>query len=154
MTDHFVHGTCVETDGAGVLVLGASGSGKSDLALRLIDGGWRLVADDQVVLTVRAGVLVAAAPETTRGRLEVRGVGILAVPTTRSTPVGLVVELVAPEDVPRLPEAGTREYLGVRVRAMTLAPFEVSAAAKVRIAVRARDHKFTGGLPMSGMTTP
>ena len=76
-----VHGTCIEIDGLGVLLRAPSGGGKSDLALRLIDDGAHLVADDQVQLTARAGRLVATAPLRISGRMEVRGLGIVEVPS-------------------------------------------------------------------------
>ncbi len=132
-----IHGTCVELFGFGVLLRGPPGSGKSDLALRLIDGGARLVADDQVALTVEAGAVRATAPPRIGGRMEVRGLGIVEVATTLAAPVALVVELVAPEDVPRLPEPGESRLAGIAVPSIALAPFEASAAAKVRLAVLA-----------------
>ncbi len=132
-----VHGTCVELFGLGVLLRGPSGSGKSDLALRLIDGGARLVADDQVVLTAEAGRIQAAAPTRIARRIEVRGLGIVQVATIEAAPVGLVVDLVAPADVQRLPEPSECQLAGITVRSIALAPFEASAAAKVRLAVLA-----------------
>lgn len=136
-----VHGACVEIDGRGVLLLGPSGSGKSDLALRLIDGGARLVADDQVALVLdtsgdKSG-LVASAPGEIRGWLEVRGLGIVAVDAVPSAVLSLVVELVAPDRVDRLPDAAAWRCLGVAVPMLTLAPFEPSTSAKLRLAVRA-----------------
>ncbi len=133
-----VHGTCVELFGLGVLLRGPSGSGKSDLALRLIDGGARLVADDQVALTVDAGRVRAAAAPGIAGRLEVRGLGIVEVATTAAAPVALVVDLVAPTDVPRLPEPSECRLAGATLPVIALAPFEASAAAKVRLAVVAQ----------------
>ncbi len=121
----------------GVLLRGASGSGKSDLALRLIDRGARLVADDQVELTERDGELFADAPETIRGLFEVRGVGLVEVPCVRGVRLALVVDLVASDEVPRLPESATVEYGGRAIPALRLSPFESSAGAKVRLAVRA-----------------
>ena len=132
-----VHATCVELFGLGVLLRGPSGSGKSDLALRLIDGGARLVADDQVVLTAGAGGIQAAAPTQIAGRIEVRGVGIVEVATIDTAPVVLVVELVAPADVPRLPDSNECLLAGTTLRSISLAPFEASATAKVRLAVLA-----------------
>ncbi len=132
-----VHATCVELYGLGVLLRGPSGSGKSDLALRLIDGGARLVADDQVVLTAEAGGIQAAAPIQIAGRIEVRGVGIVEVATIDTAPVVLVVELVAPADVPRLSDPNECLLAGTTLRSISLAPFEASAAAKVRLAVLA-----------------
>ena len=72
-----IHATCVDIEGAGVLLLGPSASGKSDLALRLMDGGARLVADDRVDLALEDGRLVASAPKDIASRIEVRGLGIL-----------------------------------------------------------------------------
>ncbi len=132
-----VHGSCVAIDGRGVLLRGPSGRGKSDLALRLIDGGARLVADDRVDLSAAGGLLNASAPEPIAGRLEVRGVGILEVPCVAAIPLGLVVDLVEREDLERLPEPRIASFLGVTVPLMRLVATEASAAAKVRLALRA-----------------
>lgn len=88
-----IHASCVAIGGQGVLLLGASGAGKSDLALRLIDDGAALVADDRTCLTVRAGGLRARAPATIRGLLEIRGIGIVKLPARGGVPVALVVQL-------------------------------------------------------------
>src|SRR5437868_3206290 len=106
-----VHGTTVALEGEGVLLRGPSGGGKSDLALRLIDAGARLVADDQTEIACEAQALVARSPQTIAGRIEVRGVGIIKVPTMPSAPVRLAVDLVAPDRVERLPEPRVCEYL-------------------------------------------
>lgn len=132
-----IHATCVAIDGAGVLLRGPSGSGKSDLALRLIDGGAQLVADDQVVLERLGDGLWASAPPTIRGRMEVRGIGIVDLPCLDAVPVGLIVDLVAGDSVERLPEAAVEDLDGVRVPRLSLAALEASAPAKVRLAVRA-----------------
>ena len=138
-----VHGTCVAYDGFGILLRGAPGAGKSDLALRLIDGVAGLVADDQVVFSTKDGRLVAAAPEAISGRIEVRGFGIVEIAATAEAPLVLIVDLVPPEEVERLPEPGAEAFLGHAVPRLALAPFEASAAAKVRLAVLAvaRDSK-------------
>jgi serine kinase of HPr protein (carbohydrate metabolism regulator) len=107
------------------------------LALRLIDDGGRLVADDRVVLTRQdGGILTAAAPRELRGLLEVRGIGILRLDALASAKVALVVDLVAPGDVERQPEACQADFLGIRRPLRRLAPFEVSTAAKIRLALR------------------
>src|SRR5258706_794686 len=98
-----LHATCVAIGGAAVLLRGPSGAGKSDLALRLIEAGARLVSDDQVLLTAESGRLVARAPAPIAGQIEARGIGIVPVPTATSAPVALVADLVAPEDIERLP---------------------------------------------------
>src|SRR5580704_15293502 len=130
-----VHGTTVALEGEGVLLRGPSGSGKSDLALRLIDGGARLVADDQTELTRKADDVIAGSPASIAGRLEVRGVGILEVPAVPSAPLRLVVDLVAPDRVERLPEPQFCEYLQCSLPLLAVAPFEASAPAKVRLAL-------------------
>lgn len=125
----------MEIGGAGVLLRGPSGAGKSDLALRLIDGGATLVADDQTGLERVAGRLIARCPDTIRGMIEVRGVGILHLAHRDSVPLALVVDLVAPGQVERLPEPAAADYLGVALPRLALAPFQASTAAKVRLAM-------------------
>jgi len=120
--------------GTGVLLRGPSGCGKSDLALRLIDGGARLVADDQVLVSPGPAAPAASAPPTLHGLLEVRGLGILRFAAADEAPLGLLVDLVGPERVERLPEIEEEDVLGVPVRRIALAPFHASAAAKVRLA--------------------
>jgi serine kinase of HPr protein (carbohydrate metabolism regulator) len=130
-----IYGTCVALSGLGVLLRGPSGSGKSDLALRLIDGGARLVADDQVELALdAAGRVMARAPRDLAGLLEVRGIGILTMETVRTAPVTLVVDLESDERVERLPEIETCLLLGRAVRRLALAPFHASTPAKLRLA--------------------
>lgn len=132
-----VHGTSVALDGVGVLFRGPPGSGKSDLALRLIDAGARLVADDQTELRLAGARLRMTAPAAIAGRLELRGVGILSVPSVAAAPLLLVVDLVAPERIERLPEPEFAELLGRRVPLLKLAPFEASAPAKLRLVLGA-----------------
>ena len=134
-----VHGTCValELAGAwqGVLLRGPSGSGKSDLALRLIDQGWRLVADDQCALSRRDGALWASAPEPIVGKIEARGLGIVALPSyLKAARLCLVVDLVPGEQVERLPEAARCSLLGVELPLLALDARELSVAAKLRLA--------------------
>jgi HPr kinase/phosphorylase len=131
-----VHGTSVALGGEGVLLRGPSGSGKSDLALRLIDGGARLIADDQTELHRIGDGLEMRAPATIAGRMEVRGVGILRVPALSAAPLRLVVDLVAPERIERLPEPAFCTLLGLDLPLLPLAPFESSAPAKLRLALR------------------
>ncbi|PIW27302.1 MAG: serine/threonine protein kinase [Rhodospirillales bacterium CG15_BIG_FIL_POST_REV_8_21_14_020_66_15] len=135
-----IHATCVAIGGAGVLLRGPSGAGKSDLALRLIDGGGphgpRLVADDRVDLCLRDGRVWAQAPEALRGLLEVRGVGIMPMRHVDEAPVALVCDLVAPHQVERLPEERSTPILGRDLPFIRLAPFEASAPAKIRLALR------------------
>ncbi|MGH7100047.1 MAG: HPr kinase/phosphorylase [Stellaceae bacterium] len=127
-----IHGTAVALDGEAVLLRGPPGAGKSDLALRLIDGGGRLVADDQTEIFRRGDRLWARAPAALAGLLEIRGAGILPVAAMAEAPLALLVDLVAPAAIERLPEATVESLLGVSLRRLALAPFEASAAAKLR----------------------
>jgi HPr kinase/phosphorylase len=131
-----VHGTCVAIGTQGVLIRGRSGAGKSDLALRLIEAGARLVADDQVRLSPAGAAPVASAPHAIRGLIEARGVGIVAVPTRGTARLRLVVDLVGPRSVPRLPEPRHIVLAGAQVPTIALTPFEASAPLKVRLALR------------------
>lgn len=135
-----VHGSCVALAEVGVLIRGPSGSGKSDLALRLIDGGALLVADDQTRLAVEGGRLTARAPDAITGRLEVRGLGIVPVASVAAAILGLVVDLVPPEAIERLPAPAQATFLGHAVPLLRLWPFAGSAAAQVRLAVRLHCH--------------
>ncbi len=131
------HGTCIAIDGEGVLLRGTPGSGKSDLALRLIDAGARLVADDQTELRRRGEDIIAQAPPAIVDRIEVRGVGILACPSVAAAPLRLVVDLVPAGDVERLPEAASCRYLERSIPLLRLAAFEGSTPAKIRLALSA-----------------
>ncbi len=132
-----MHGTCVAVGEAAVLLRGPSGSGKSDLALRLIDAGGWLVADDQVALSYEDGAVIGRAPPTIQGFMEARGLGLVEVPCAVEARVALVVELVAQGEVARFPEPAFCEIVGVTLPLLRLAPFETSACAKIRLALRA-----------------
>jgi serine kinase of HPr protein (carbohydrate metabolism regulator) len=133
-----IHASCVALDGRAVVLRGPSGAGKSDLALRLIDDGAELVADDRVELTADGERLFAAAPPALAGLLEARGVGILKLGHRSRAEVVVVVDLVeAGEGVERLPEVRTTTLEGVVLPLARLTAFEASAPAKVRLAMRA-----------------
>jgi len=97
-----MHATAIAIEGQGVLILGASGRGKSALALELVAMGARLISDDIVFIELREGVLHAVAPPTSGGRIEARGIGILRVPATPAAPLALCVDLdrVEPDRLP------------------------------------------------------
>ena len=116
----------------GALIEGASGSGKSDLALRAIDQGFRLVADDRVVVFPAGGRLYGRAPETLAGLLEVRGVGVIGAPALAFSEIVLIIRCVdAPERVERLPDPAYQSILGVDVPVFDLWPREPAAPAKI-----------------------
>ena len=132
-----IHSSCVQVVGRGVLLRGPPGSGKSDLALRLIDGGARLVADDQVELRDQDNCLVASAPANIAGMLEVRGLGLFRMDFVALTTVSVVIDLVPAQEIERLPEIESVEFLGHSLPRLFLNPWELSATAKVRIAIQA-----------------
>lgn len=128
-----LHGSCVALGAQGVLIRGASGSGKSDLALRLIDGGGELVADDYVEIGVEGSSAVAHAPEPLAGLLEVRGLGLMRLPYRPQAPVVLGVELVERAQMERMPIPCLMDVAGIEVPSIRLFAFEASAAAKIRL---------------------
>jgi len=97
-----IHASCVAIGTRGILILGGSGAGKSDLALRLLDEGAVLVADDRTELYVSRGALCARAPKTIAGLIEVRGLGVIARPYRKSVTLALAVQLGTPQK--RLPD--------------------------------------------------
>ena len=125
-----IHATAVAVGGVGVLLFGPPGSGKSDLALRLIDRGATLIADDRVHVAAD-GTLHP--PQALAGLIEVRGVGIIALPHTAGVPAGLAIDLSRPPE--RLPEPALRDVQGLRLPSFALSAFEASAAQKVELAV-------------------
>jgi HPr kinase/phosphorylase len=132
-----VHGTAVRLGQAGLLLRGPSGSGKSDLALRLIDSGAGLIADDQVALSCEHGEIWLQAPPSIAGMIEVRGLGILRLPRAPRTALHLVCDLVPCTQVERLPERGQCAFLGIAVPQVALCAFDASTPAKLRFALRA-----------------
>jgi serine kinase of HPr protein (carbohydrate metabolism regulator) len=115
----------------GVLIEGASGSGKSDLALRALDAGWSLVADDQTLLWVSDDRLYGRAPEVLSGLIEARGLGVLPAAGRGFVEVSLVVRCVDAEEMERLPNDETQEVLGVTLPLVRLSALEASAPAKL-----------------------
>lgn len=130
-----MYGTVVALDDWGVVLRGKSGSGKSDLALRLIDRGAVLVADDQIQLVLSGGLVHASAPAAIAGLLEVRGVGVVPMPARARVPLALIVNLVPLEEVARLPDAKTENILGLDLPVLDLFAFEASAPQKVKVAL-------------------
>ncbi len=129
-----LHASCVAIDGRAVLISGPSGSGKSDLTLRLLDRGFVLVSDDRTIVRKDGDKLIATAPERIRGKLEIRGVGIVDMPTVADARVALVVELTS--DIQRLPDdSRERKILGTGVPLISVDAMTASAPSKVALAL-------------------
>ena len=143
MVRALVHGTCVALGDRAALLRGAPGAGKSDLALRFLalpnEAELRplLVADDQVQLDVNGAIVTVSAPETLAGMMEVRGLGIQEMPTIAAARLVLVCDLVAADQVPRMPpDPWDRTALeGVDMPLLQLSPFEASAPLKLKMAL-------------------
>ncbi|MCL4766401.1 MAG: HPr kinase/phosphatase C-terminal domain-containing protein [Hyphomicrobiaceae bacterium] len=140
-----MHGTAIALAGRAALIRGASGSGKSDLALRclaqpatgLISAQPLLIADDQVLVESRGGSLLLSCPAAIRGLMEVRGLGVVAVPMQERAELALLVDLVIASEVERLPDANaTADLLGVPIRRLALSAFEASAPLKLLLALQ------------------
>jgi len=132
-----VHATTVAIGDRAVLLRGPSGSGKSDLALRLIDAGALLVADDYSQLRRDGGAILVRAPGPIAGLIEARGLGILKVESVPVARLALIADLVAPQHVERLPEPSSETIFGLAIPLVAIAPFEASASIKLRLALAA-----------------
>jgi serine kinase of HPr protein (carbohydrate metabolism regulator) len=136
-----VHASSVASNGRAVLITGASGSGKSDLALRLLDRGFTLVSDDQTIVKKDGDRLLASAPPTIAGKLEIRGIGIVEMDRTDNVPVALIVELTS--EIQRLPDdSRERPILGIKLPLITIDAMTASAPSKVALALDRMGLKF------------
>jgi len=134
LSSETLHATCVAKAGRAILISGRSGSGKSDLALRLIDRGADLVSDDYVIVRRVAGRLLASPPDNIRSKMEIRGLGILEFHNVADVPVCLMVELAG--EIERMPEMpGAVTIAGMQVPSVRLSSLEASAPVKVEVAL-------------------
>lgn len=139
------HGTAVLLHNPGyaasaIFIRGASGSGKSDLALRLMARGAELIGDDQVELEKRQENVFAGAVDAIRGLIEIRGLGLLRYPEAAPAKLRLIIDLVAREDVPRLPHWGDMDIFGVKIPLVKLHAFDASVIDKVHAAMMVVHH--------------
>jgi len=136
-----VHASTVASEGRAVLITGPSGSGKSDLTLRLLDRGFTLVSDDQTIVKKDGDKLVASAPPNIAGKLEIRGIGIVEMETVTNMQVALHVELTS--DIQRLPDdSRERPILGVSLPLVSVDAMAASAPSKVALALDRMGLKF------------
>ena len=136
-----LHASAVALDGRAVLITGPSGSGKSDLSLRLLDRGFTLVSDDQTLIKKDGDRLVASAPQNIAGKLEIRGIGIVEMERVENIPVALIVELMG--EIQRFPDdSRQRPILGIMLPLVTVDALTASAASKVAIALDRMGLKF------------
>ncbi len=142
-----LHGSCLSIGEIGVLLLGPPGSGKSDLALRLIDQPGHgisgvmkraeLVADDQVAVRLEEGRLIASAPSVLAGRVEIRGLGLVTLPYRAEVALAIAVKLAASGTIERFPdmEKDRYEILGTPLPTVLIDAASASAPARIRAAV-------------------
>lgn len=129
------HASTVAINGRAVLLTGPSGSGKSDLALRLLDRGFTLVSDDQTIVRKDGDRLLASAPASIAGKLEIRGIGIVDMERIDDVPIALIVELTS-NQIQRLPDdSRERPILGVKLPLVTVDALTASAPSKVALAL-------------------
>jgi serine kinase of HPr protein (carbohydrate metabolism regulator) len=134
LSSETVHASTVATDGRAVLISGPSGSGKSDLTLRLLDRGFSLVSDDQTLVRREDDRLIASAPRNIAGKLEIRGIGIVEMDHVEDIPVALLVELTS--DIQRLPDDNReRPILGIPLPLISIDAMAASAPSKVALAL-------------------
>ncbi len=133
------HGTAVSINGQGILIIGPSGSGKSDLALRLIDRGAILISDDQVLLRQSGSHLIMSGPKKLQGYLEVRGLGIVPFDFVQNIPLCLMVYLVSDNMTARLPDETDQIVSTVPIKTIKLQAFDPSAPIKIELAIKHLD---------------
>ena len=129
-------GTCIAFGEEAVLFRGPSGSGKSDLALRCIEKGADLISDDQTILCRKNKKIIASAPRTIAGKLEVRGIGIVEFPYREDASLVLVLDLINEGALERLPKIGFVDYFDIKIPNLRILSFESSAVEKVSLALR------------------
>ncbi len=133
-----LHTSCIAIGARAVLIEGRSGAGKSDLALRLIDRGAQLVSDDYTILQRTGQSLIATAPATIAGKIEVRGLGIIDMPFVDRVPVAMLIMLA--DDPERMPlDHQSRKIAGVEIPVVVIAGHDASAPIKVELALKRLD---------------
>jgi len=132
-----IHGTSFEFAGIGILVMGDSGAGKSDLALQMMDRGAALIADDYTEISAVDDQLHMRAPKTTEGLMEIRGIGLVKIENRVATSrLGLLVRLIERTEINRFPEHDYKTFMGQNIAYLQLSIAETSCAAKLAMTCR------------------
>ena len=140
LSSETLHASCVAIGRRAVLIEGPSGSGKSDLALRLIDRGAALVSDDYTIVRRVGDSLIASAPPNIVGLIEVRSVGLVPMPAQADVAVALIVSIA--EKVDRMPEDLKTEVIaGITIPRCAISPLEPSAPIKVELMLKLKGLK-------------
>ena len=126
------HSTSLVVEDSGLLITGEPGIGKSDLALRMIDSGAMLIADDITICKKINNFIYLFSPEETKGLLEVREIGIITVPFIENIKLSLVVQLINEENI-RYPENENCLILGIKVPKIKIYGKNSSAVAKIKV---------------------
>ncbi len=130
-----IHATAIKINNKGVLFLGKSGSGKSDLSLRMIiEHNAKIIADDRVIVKNIKEKLIASAPTNLKGLIEIRGIGIINLDYVSQSKIDLVVNLIS-DKIERLPENRYYSIENLMLPLIELNPFEASAPAKLLAAL-------------------
>lgn len=137
MVSKRIHGSSVALEDNGVLIIGSSGSGKSDLALRLIDSGGTLISDDQTFCLKKQNEIFLFSIEAIYGLLEIRNMGIIKVPYVENVKMKIIVSLVQ-KKTERLYPKNKKRLLGLNFPHLELEPNEISAVAKIKLKLNER----------------
>ncbi len=141
MTNTPVHATTVSLDGKGVLIRGASGSGKTSLALSLMEKGAQLVADDYTHLEASGGRVMATAPSNIKGKIEVRGFGLITTAYVDHAAIALIIDIVPHADVPRMPDEASDMLCSITTPRLFLGVHDVAASGKIHAVLKSMEEK-------------
>jgi serine kinase of HPr protein (carbohydrate metabolism regulator) len=132
-----LHTNAVSLEGSGLLITGPSGSGKSDLTLRLMDAGWSLVGDDYCNVWAEDDCLWAKPHDNTKGKVEVRGLGIIDVPFAPKTKIVGMIELMPNiDEIDRMPKITQKKQENINLFYLKVYPFEQSAPIKIKYFIK------------------
>ncbi len=131
-----IHATSISISSKGVLIRGASGMGKSDLAFRLMNLGATLISDDYTNVAVAKDKVILSPPNNIEGKIELRGIGIVTVPFKTKCALKLIIDLVKPNYIPRLPDQNLIEFEGHKIPSYQFSSFETSTPEKIHFLLK------------------